>query len=65
MTEKTKLEDELKRTFHAETGEFFSSLESTLQYLNVKRQAYHGGTFVGNHVPKLLKVRLVVLRYSF
>ena len=38
-------------------GPFYSSLERTLQKLNVKRQAYHGGTFIGNHVHKLLKVR--------
>ena len=37
-------------------GDFFRSLEASLQHLNVKRQAYHGGTFIGNHVHKLLKV---------
>ena len=57
MTEMTRLEAELKRDFNATTGEFFSSLDSTLQYLNVKRQAYHGGTFVGNYIHKLLKVK--------
>ncbi len=29
-----------------------------LQKLNVERQAYQGGTFVGNHVHKLLQVHM-------
>ena len=37
-------------------GPFYSSLDASLQSFNVKRQAYHGGTFIGNHVHKLLKV---------
>ena len=31
-------------------------LEKNLQQLHVYRQAWHGGTFVGNHVHKLLEV---------
>ncbi len=31
------------------------SLSRALDVLNVQRQAYQGGTFVGNHVNKLLK----------
>ncbi len=57
MAEKTKLEDHLRRNFHVADGNFFPCLDKSLQYLNVKRQAYHGGTFVGNHVHKLLKVK--------
>ena len=34
----------------------FQSLEKALTVLYVERQAYHGGTFVGNHVNKLVKV---------
>ena len=37
-------------------GPFLQSLEKSLQQLHVQRQAYHGGTFVGNHVRKLLEV---------
>ena len=44
-------------TFKRKDGPFFSSLEKSLQSLNVQRQAYHGKTFVGNHVHKLLKVK--------
>ena len=34
-------------------------LEEILQTLNVKRQAYHGKSFVGNHVHKMLKVKII------
>ena len=37
-------------------GPFFKELEKCLQDLSVQWQAYQGGTFVGNHVHKLLKV---------
>ena len=37
-------------------GPFYSTLESSLQELDVRRQAYQGGTFVGNHIHKLIKV---------
>ena len=48
----------LTRSSDCSQGSFFSSLEKILQTLNVKRQAYQGGTFVGNHVHKLLQVRI-------
>ena len=54
MTKNGKLKD----------GPFYMSLERTLQELNVKRQAYHGGTFIGNHVHKLLKVRRLDFIYT-
>ena len=37
----------------------FEKLEEVLQTLNVKRQAYHGKSFVGNHVHKMLKVKII------
>ena len=52
------LEDTLKMKFDISDGPFFSTLERSLQQLNVKRQAYQGGTFVGNHVHKLLNVSM-------
>ena len=60
MTEASKLEDVLKQTFRANSGVFYPSLEDSL-HLNVKRQAYQGGTFVGNHVHKLLKVKVIFI----
>ena len=42
--------------FNLSEGPFFRRLHNTLQELEVHRQAYQGGIFVGNHVHKLLKV---------
>ena len=52
---------ELKTTlarakFKREDGPFFACLDKILSLMYIQRQAYHGGTFVGNHVHKLLKV---------
>ena len=46
----TATESELK------DGPFLGSLNKSLEQLQVQRQAYHGATFVGNHVHKLLQV---------
>ena len=32
------------------------ALEDVLQEVHVERQAYHGKSFIGNHVQKMLKV---------
>lgn len=61
MNELSKLETTLKRKFtdmnsSISDGPFFATLEESLKACKVKRQAYQGGTFVGNHVHKLLKV---------
>ena len=37
-------------------GPFSSSLDDSLHVLHVERQAYHGATFIGNHVHKMLQV---------
>lgn len=37
-------------------GPFVRSLDSALESFNVHRQAYYGGTFIGNHVHRTLKV---------
>lgn len=37
-------------------GPFVRSLDKALGVMNVHRQAYYGGTFIGNHVHKCLKV---------
>ena len=59
--ELTRHEVTLKKKFtdmnsNLSDGFFFATLESSLKACNVKRPAYQGGTFVGNHVHKLLKV---------
>ena len=45
-------------------GPFLQSLEKSLQQLHVQRQAYHGGTFVGNHVHKLFNTSTFVISLS-
>ncbi len=43
----------IEEKFNIKDGPLYSTLESSLQEFNVKRQAYQGGTFVGDHVHKL------------
>ena len=57
VTEKNDLGKVLVERFRKRDGPFFKSLEVSLQKLHVQRQSFHGATFVGNHVHKLLKVR--------
>lgn len=47
----------LREKFKPKDGPFLKSLDKALQDLNVERQKYQGGTFVGNDVHKMLKVR--------
>ena len=42
--------------FAAKDGPFMQALENALESCGVEKQAYHGGTLVGNHVHKCLKV---------
>ena len=46
----------LNKKFKPKDGPHYQTLSQSLDQLNVQRQAYHGGSFVGNHVHKLLKV---------
>ena len=43
--------------FKIHDGPFVKSLDVALQNIGVERQQYFGGTFVGNHIHKTLKVR--------
>ena len=52
----TALENTLKEKFSPCDGPFFQCLDKSSKQLNVKCQAFHGATFVGNHVHKLLQV---------
>ncbi len=47
----------LEEKYQPKDGPFYRTLDPALAQLHVERQAYHGGTFVGNHVHKLLKVQ--------
>ena len=42
-------------------GPITQSLDEALQRINVQRQAFHGRSFVGNHVHKCLKVILIYI----
>ena len=46
----------ISKGFEREDGVFVKSLEMALKSFNVEIQAYHGGSFIGNHVLKALKV---------
>ena len=50
--------DELEKTCCLEksVGPCVENLDKALQELGVERQAYHGKSFVGNDVNKMLKV---------
>ena len=48
----------LKEGFHKEDGIFVKCLDKALATFGVERQAYHGGSFNGNHIHKALKVEL-------
>ena len=47
----------IPREFATKDGPFVCALEEALQTFGVARQAYHGGSFVGNHVHTCLRVR--------
>ena len=53
--EQKKNWEELRAKHGKDGGPCLASLESTLQQHNIKRQAYHSGAFVGNHVHHALQ----------
>ena len=55
--EKASKEAIVKKGFPVEEGPFVHALDDALQSFNVQWQAYYGGTFVGNHVHRTLKVK--------
>ena len=46
----------LRQGFASQDGVLVKALDSALASFNVQRQTYYGGTFVGNHVHRYLKV---------
>ena len=51
----------MQKGFLNEDGPFVHSLDEALSSFNVQRQAYHGGTFVGNHVHRSLQIYIALL----
>lgn len=45
-----------KAKFSKEKGPLVKQLDETLQKFRVTRQAYHGKSFVGNHVQRCCQV---------
>ena len=45
-------------------GPCVKALDESLSKCNVQRQAYHGRSFVGNHVNKMLKVIILSSLYQ-
>eukprot|EP00111_Clytia_hemisphaerica_P011811 TCONS_00034713-protein len=54
LEEINQLEEE--STINASCGPYFKRLDEILQSVGVQRQAYHGRSFIGNDVHKMLKV---------
>ncbi len=52
----TTLESAALKKFPNETGPFVKGLDNALKSFNVDRTPYYGGTFIGNHVHRSLKV---------
>ena len=44
------------KTVSMKDGPIMTAMEKTLQEIGVQRQAYHGHSFVGNHVHTCCKV---------
>lgn len=56
-----ELELVVREKFNTKEDPFIKGLDKLLQRLNVQKQAYQGGTFVGYHVHKLLKVCIITI----
>ena len=48
-----RLKTQIEKGFKLEEGPFIKGLNQTLKSFHVQREAYYGGTFIGNHVHKL------------
>uniref|UniRef100_A0A1X7USZ9 Uncharacterized protein n=1 Tax=Amphimedon queenslandica TaxID=400682 RepID=A0A1X7USZ9_AMPQE len=46
---------QVSKGFEKDEGLFVKSLDNALASFNVIRQAYHGGSFIGNHIHRALK----------
>ena len=53
------------RGFRKENGLFFKALDEALSSFNVERQAYHGGSFIENHIHRALKVSHATIKILF
>ena len=54
------MKEKCKEEFDVDDGPFIKALDNTLAAMNVHRQAYYGGTFIGNHASRYIKVHVYV-----
>jgi hypothetical protein len=47
-----RLKTQIEKGFKMEEGPFIKGLDQALKSFHVQREAYYGGTFIGNHVHK-------------
>lgn len=57
LEETSANKDKVKKALPKGSGSCGKELEKSLQALGVQRQAYFSGSFVGNHIDKLCKVK--------
>ena len=55
-TEINELDKVVAKSFSRSDGPFVKNLDQGLKSFHVEKEAYFGGTFVGNHVHSCLKV---------
>ena len=56
--------EQLKTTikYHKSDGPCLKALDKVLTTKNVQPQAYHGQSFIENHVSKMFKINLVLIQ---
>ena len=55
---------ELEKGFKLDEGPFIKGLDEALKSFQVQREAYYGGTFIGNHTNKCLKVMYAACQHT-
>ena len=58
FTEANKIQGEMRKKAKKAEGAICKELDNALQELHIHRQQYHGGSFIGNHIHKMLQVKL-------
>ena len=56
------MEKKVEEGFLSKEGPFVKALDIALQSFGVRRQNYHGGAFVGNHIHKTLEVHYIYIQ---
>ena len=59
------MDNQLNSKLKSATTPSCQLLEENLQELHIERQAYHGGSFVGNHIHKMLEVNTACIEQCY